>query len=344
MAMSTIPEKPPWDALCAALPPWSPDAHRQWLATTQGCFWKTTGDKATLEVMAQAACALLGRTGHLREDLVAALAFGVQAMAWHCYLRPWTTVAEVATAVATGQAVMAVAYSEPGGVPGRLQTTARPDGDGWLLSGIKHYITNGPVADWFVVFATVAGQPPRREAFLVPAAAVQVSAMEVPALLTGLPHGRLDCCDIPVSEAQRLPEAQALAAGRLLRRAEDSLRLALLGAAVRVIVRSCVPEEQQAAILGGALLVEELALAALEALEVGRAQRQQALALAGLEAAQGLGSRLQGWTIAGDDEHMQLLQALPAALGRGDPSRLRAGLGRLAASDGQRQDGPQDRL
>ena len=343
-ATTPPPEPPPWDALCAALPPWSPGAHRQWLTAMQGRFWQAAGASASADTMAQAACALLGRSGHLREDLVAALAFGVQAMAWHCYLRPWAKAAEAATAVAAGRAVMAVAYSEPGGAPGRLQTTARPDGDGWRLSGNKHYITNGPVADWFVIFATVAGQPPRREAFLVPAAAVQVSAMEVPALLTGLPHGRLDFEDVPVSEARRLPEAQALAAGRRLRRAEDSLRLALLGAAVRVIVRSCVPDEQQAAILGGALLVEELALAALEALEAGRAQRQQALALAGLEAAQALGTRLQGWSIAGDDERMQLLQALPAALGRGDPFRLRAKLGRLAASDGQRQDGPQDRL
>jgi alkylation response protein AidB-like acyl-CoA dehydrogenase len=306
----------------------------------QRCFWQAADDEPTLEDMAQAACALLGRTGHLREDLVAALAFGVQAMAWHCYLRPWANAAEVATAVTTGQAVLAVAYSEPGGAPGRLQTTARPDGDGWLLSGSKHYITNGPVADWFMVFATVAGQPPRREAFLVPATAVQVSAMAVPPLLTGLPHGRLDCCDIPVSEAQRLPEAQALDAGRRLRRAEDSLRLALLGAAVCAIVRRSTSNERQAAILGEALLVEELALATLEALEAGRAQRQRALALAGLEAAQTLGAHLQGWSIAGDDEHMQLLQALPAALGRGDASRLHAGLGRLAASGGQRQDGP----
>lgn len=336
MATLTVSENPSWTALCAALPPWSSGEHRQWLVTMQSHFWQTAGDRTTPDTIAQAACALLGRTGHLREDLLAALAFGVQAMAWHCYLRPWASAAAVASAVATGQAVLAVAYSEPSGAPGRLQTTARPDGAGWRLTGSKHYITNGPVADWFVIFATVVGQPPRREAFLVPAAAVQVSAMAVPPLLSGLPHGRLDFCDIPVSEAQHLPEAQALAAGRRLRRAEDSLRLALLGAAVRAIVHAGAPDERQGAILGEAVLVEELALAALEALEAGRAQRQQALALAGLEAAQELGSLLQGWSLADNDDHMHLLQMLPTALGRGDASRLRVGLGRLAIS-GERQ-------
>ena len=339
-ATTTQLEPSPWAAVFAALPPWSPREHRLWLATMQSHFWQVAGDRATPDIMAQAACALLGRSGHLREDLVAALAFGVQSMAWHCYLRPWASAAEIAAAVATGQAVMAVAYSEPDGTPGMLKTTARPDGDGWRLSGSKHYITNGPVADWFVIFASVAGQPPRREAFLVPAAAVQVSAMAVPPLLTGLPHGRLDFCDITVPESQRLPEAQALAAARRLRRAEDSLRLALLGAAVRAIVRRGTSDERQAAILGEALLVEELALAAMEALEAGRAQRQQALALAGLEAAQALGTHLPGWSIPGDDDHMQLLQALPAALGRGDPSRLRMKLGRLAIPGEQRLDIP----
>lgn len=35
-----------------------------------------------------------------------------------------------------------------------LRTTAVPDGDDWLLRGHKTYVTNAPVADLFVVFAT----------------------------------------------------------------------------------------------------------------------------------------------------------------------------------------------
>ncbi len=36
---------------------------------------------------------------------------------------------------------------------GGMRTTARPDGDGWLLSGQKTFITNGPYADTIVVYA-----------------------------------------------------------------------------------------------------------------------------------------------------------------------------------------------
>lgn len=36
---------------------------------------------------------------------------------------------------------------------GGMRSTARPDGDGWLLSGHKTFITNGPYADTMVVYA-----------------------------------------------------------------------------------------------------------------------------------------------------------------------------------------------
>ncbi|MEI2713012.1 MAG: acyl-CoA dehydrogenase family protein [Nocardioides sp.] len=48
---------------------------------------------------------------------------------------------------------------------GGMRTTARPDGDGWVLNGQKTFITNGPYADTMVVYAklddpsTRAGQP-----------------------------------------------------------------------------------------------------------------------------------------------------------------------------------------
>ncbi len=35
-----------------------------------------------------------------------------------------------------------------------LEATARPDGDGWILDGVKSFVANGPVADLFVVYAT----------------------------------------------------------------------------------------------------------------------------------------------------------------------------------------------
>jgi acyl-CoA dehydrogenase len=47
----------------------------------------------------------------------------------------------------------ALTEAEAGSDPAGLRTTARRDGDGWLINGSKRYITNAPLADLFVVFA-----------------------------------------------------------------------------------------------------------------------------------------------------------------------------------------------
>jgi acyl-CoA dehydrogenase len=75
--------------------------------------------------------------------------------------------------LASGEWVASFALTEPdaGSDPASLRTTAVRDGDGWIISGAKRYITNAPVADVFLVFArTSAGGPPSRgvSVFLVP--------------------------------------------------------------------------------------------------------------------------------------------------------------------------------
>jgi acyl-CoA dehydrogenase len=47
----------------------------------------------------------------------------------------------------------ALTEAEAGSDPAGLRTAARRDGDGWVVSGAKRYITNAPLADLFVVFA-----------------------------------------------------------------------------------------------------------------------------------------------------------------------------------------------
>ncbi|MEZ5100048.1 MAG: acyl-CoA dehydrogenase [Thermoleophilia bacterium] len=70
-----------------------------------------------------------------------------------------------------GRTTVAFALTEPaaGSDFPALETTARPDGDGWRLSGEKHLITSAPQADLAQVFARVEGAP-RGEltCFLVP--------------------------------------------------------------------------------------------------------------------------------------------------------------------------------
>ena len=58
-------------------------------------------------------------------------------------------------ALARGQAVGCFGLTEPdfGSNPGSMRTRARRDGDGWVLSGEKAWITSGSIADVAVVWA-----------------------------------------------------------------------------------------------------------------------------------------------------------------------------------------------
>jgi glutaryl-CoA dehydrogenase len=57
--------------------------------------------------------------------------------------------------MATGEAIGCFGLTEPdfGSNPGGMRTTAKRDGDGWLLNGSKQWITNGTLADVAVVWA-----------------------------------------------------------------------------------------------------------------------------------------------------------------------------------------------
>ncbi|MFW0873041.1 acyl-CoA dehydrogenase family protein [Rhodococcoides corynebacterioides] len=76
--------------------------------------------------------------------------------------------------MASGDIVASFALTEPGAGsnPAGLRTTARADGDGWIIDGAKQYITNAPIADLFVVFARLDPKPETGNGiavFLVPA-------------------------------------------------------------------------------------------------------------------------------------------------------------------------------
>jgi glutaryl-CoA dehydrogenase len=57
--------------------------------------------------------------------------------------------------MAAGRAIGCFGLTEPdhGSDPGGMETRARRDGDGWVLSGTKRWITNGSIADVAVVWA-----------------------------------------------------------------------------------------------------------------------------------------------------------------------------------------------
>ena len=76
--------------------------------------------------------------------------------------------------IASGEVVASFALTEPGAGsdPAGLKTTARADGDGWVINGAKRFITNATDAGLFVVFARTDPRPDTGNGiavFLVPA-------------------------------------------------------------------------------------------------------------------------------------------------------------------------------
>ena len=76
--------------------------------------------------------------------------------------------------IASGEVVASFALTEPGAGsnPAGLRTRAVRDGDDWVISGSKRFITNAPVAGLFLVFARTreaAPGDPGIAVFLVPA-------------------------------------------------------------------------------------------------------------------------------------------------------------------------------
>jgi acyl-CoA dehydrogenase len=87
--------------------------------------------------------------------------------------------------MASGEVVASFALTEPGAGsnPAGLRTKAVRDGENWVISGEKRFITNAPVANLFVVFARTRpadDQGPGIAVFLVPAdtAGVRVGAKD----------------------------------------------------------------------------------------------------------------------------------------------------------------------
>jgi alkylation response protein AidB-like acyl-CoA dehydrogenase len=63
--------------------------------------------------------------------------------------------------IASGEAITAHAITEPEGGSDalRMRTTARQDGDSYVLNGSKTFVTNGPIADLFTVYARTGTAP-----------------------------------------------------------------------------------------------------------------------------------------------------------------------------------------
>jgi alkylation response protein AidB-like acyl-CoA dehydrogenase len=113
--------------------------------------------------------------------------------------------------VARGEAIAAFALSEPdaGSDVAAMQCAARQDGDAYVLDGEKTWISNGGIADFYVVFARTGEAPGARgiSAFVVDAGTPGFEIAERIEVIAPHPLARLrfDGCRVPA--AQRIGDA-----------------------------------------------------------------------------------------------------------------------------------------
>ncbi|WP_377703806.1 acyl-CoA dehydrogenase family protein [Pseudoduganella sp. UC29_71] len=113
--------------------------------------------------------------------------------------------------VAKGEAIAAFALSEPqaGSDVAAMQCAAVADGDSYILNGEKTWISNGGIADFYVVFARTGEQPGARgiSAFIVDANTPGFEIAERINVIAPHPLARLRFSDCRIPAAQRLGEA-----------------------------------------------------------------------------------------------------------------------------------------
>ena len=113
--------------------------------------------------------------------------------------------------VARGEAIAAFALSEPdaGSDVAALSCSARAEGDSYVLEGQKTWISNGGIADFYVVFARTGEAPGSRgiSAFIVDADTPGLSIAERIEVIAPHPLARLAFVNCRIPASQRLGAA-----------------------------------------------------------------------------------------------------------------------------------------
>jgi acyl-CoA dehydrogenase len=143
--------------------------------------------------------------------------------------------------VAEGRALAAFALSEPdaGSDVAALATTARRDGDEYVLDGVKTWISNGGIADFYVVVARTGEAPGTGglSALVVDADTPGCSAEERLAIIAPHPMAsvRFDACRVPAANLLGTPGEGFKIAMRNLDVFRTSVAAAAIGFARRAL-------------------------------------------------------------------------------------------------------------
>ncbi|GAC1345046.1 MAG: acyl-CoA dehydrogenase [Myxococcales bacterium] len=136
--------------------------------------------------------------------------------------------------LATGEQVGCFGLTEPnhGSDPGSMETRARKDRNGYLLSGEKTWITNSPIADVFVVWAKDDSGEIRGFLLERGMAGLTTPAMKGKFSLRASSTGMIVMDEVPVPEANLLPGVSGLKGPfGCLNRARYGIAWGALGAA-----------------------------------------------------------------------------------------------------------------
>jgi acyl-CoA dehydrogenase len=146
--------------------------------------------------------------------------------------------------VARGEALAAFALSEPdaGSDVAAMQCSATLDGHGYVLNGEKTWISNGGIADFYIVFARTGEAPGSRgiSAFIVDADTPGLEIAERIAVIAPHPMAslRFTDCRVPASHVVGVPGQGFKVAMRTLDVFRTSVAAAALGFARRALHES----------------------------------------------------------------------------------------------------------
>lgn len=220
--------------------------------------------------IAREKAALVERTGLLGEDL-----FGSQVVS-RFFIDGFGTAAQ---RDAWRSRVVSVAISEPrvGAHPKLLTTRAEPDGNGFRITGEKAWVTNGPLADVFIVLAITSVDDTRKRysIFLVPRDAPGLSideAEQYRALAPSRHCGvKLDGCYVPSSALLGSLGSAYEAMALPFRDVEDAVGTFGVLGAFRFVLSRLAAGDEAAVSLGGLVgltaVFAEAAVAVVAALD-----------------------------------------------------------------------------
>lgn len=150
--------------------------------------------------------------------------------------------------LAAGKKTASFAVSEPGvgAHPKHIKTSAEKVSDGYLLNGEKTYLTNGPMADFFIVIAVtgkIAGKN-RFTAFIIPkdSPGLEVTDPLILPFLHPCPHGgiRLNNCRVTPEQMLGAPGSAYPDMVLPFRTIEDTLLMGLMIGGMEFLLRHLI--------------------------------------------------------------------------------------------------------